>query len=507
MTDSFQLFPTPSLSPSDITPHVLPGINPNSTEALKRVLEDNHKKHHVFFNDKGFHNHIAHRVLAVWALGTDKEVIDTSYERDSSYQRPAFESPEPITEENFNDHLGDENYYNAYLNYFTNELKEKKKSVADILEEQIFSSQRNFGSKSKVSGDHPEMLNRFVAGLVHPMIHTGYGCEFKIPGIIAEGLAQSAVHQATSTSLIPPSVFSSDPVPSVSSLTSRIHSFTFGRKTSSDVQHTLASPSSQTGIHALTIVSRVIKDSSIDHDAIERALEEHTGTMYDTAVRETGEQIFKHVQEWAVGFDGKDLEVVKRKVEELQWTNAVLYAVSGLQEGKDSNGKPDFKADFFRMHLVTSSLFLPSLIAFLSPASRHVLLRSYFGVCLVWWVARGKAPLDIKRFYESTVATSPNQSESVKPNKNALVPSVSHPNPWLEICNQAMNHPDDHLPKIQRALGHYSTLYGSRKPGEEPLKDTELDGAELLDGTFFVRAGLLTAERMREKGEDESWWD
>lgn len=33
----------------------------------------------------------------------------------------------------------------------------------------------------------PEMLNRFLEILLHPIIHVGYGAEFGIPGMIAEG--------------------------------------------------------------------------------------------------------------------------------------------------------------------------------------------------------------------------------------------------------------------------------------------------------------------------------
>ena len=43
----------------------------------------------------------------------------------------------------------------------------------------------------KSAGDegkkHPEMLNRLLAGLVHPFIHLAYGFEFGIPGQVAEG--------------------------------------------------------------------------------------------------------------------------------------------------------------------------------------------------------------------------------------------------------------------------------------------------------------------------------
>jgi hypothetical protein len=34
---------------------------------------------------------------------------------------------------------------------------------------------------------HPEMLNRLLAGLLHPFIHLNYGFEFGLPGQVAEG--------------------------------------------------------------------------------------------------------------------------------------------------------------------------------------------------------------------------------------------------------------------------------------------------------------------------------
>jgi hypothetical protein len=49
------LFPTPSRSPSSLAPTPLPGINYESTSSLLKALKDNHKRWHVFFNDKGFH--------------------------------------------------------------------------------------------------------------------------------------------------------------------------------------------------------------------------------------------------------------------------------------------------------------------------------------------------------------------------------------------------------------------------------------------------------------------
>lgn len=39
-------------------------------------------------------------------------------------------------------------------------------------------------------GKAPLMLSRFMAGLLHPFIHAGYGVEFGMPGLVSEGTVQ-----------------------------------------------------------------------------------------------------------------------------------------------------------------------------------------------------------------------------------------------------------------------------------------------------------------------------
>ncbi|KAL0062559.1 hypothetical protein AAF712_010598 [Marasmius tenuissimus] len=481
-----KLFPRPSLSPSAISPHIFPGVTPESTKTVRNVLEDNYKKHHIFFNDKRFHNHIIHRALAVWALGGDAHVIQAGYDHDKSSQRPSYESPEPITRDNFKDHLGDENFYDGYLKYFVAELDQS--SVGKVIEESVFSPAFNFAVENKF-GEHPEMLSRFLDGLLHPMIHTGYGVEFDLPGTVAEGLAQTAVHKASSTAIVPPTAFSADSMPSDGSLSSRLYQMTFGSKNAT---------AGKTSPHAFTTLARVLKDDKVkpgDPDA---------KSMYVAALEESGEAIHKHVSEWAE-FDPSDPEIVKRKVEELQWVNVLFYAIPGFEAAENK----EFKADFFTMHLVTSSLFLPSLIAPLSPASQHLLLRSYFASSLGWYIGRiGKKPLDIGRFFAADTATPALMPTPEKSAPNSLSAEASNPNPWLGIINQSINHLDDHLCKIQRALGHYSTLYGWRATEDSEFSATELEGAEKIDGTLFIRAAGLTAKRLaREQEGDGNPWD
>jgi hypothetical protein len=57
-------------------------------------------------------------------------------------------------------------------------------------------------------------------------------------------------------------------------------------------------------------------------------------------------------------------------------------------------------------------------------------------------------------------------------------------------------HPDDHMLKIQRTFAHFSSLYGARPKGY--FKGTELEGAEELDGSLFLRAAGLTHEYMNQ---------
>jgi hypothetical protein len=142
------------------------------------------------------------------------------------------------------------------------------------------------------------------------------------------------------------------------------------------------------------------------------------------------------------------------------------------------------------MHLVTSSIFLPSLLSYLSQDSQVILLRAYFTTTLGWWISLCGPSLDIQGFLDAT--TPPLLSEGE-------VPSTA--NSFFDIIQSGTTHPNDHMMKIQRAFAHFSSVYGARPQGY--FKGTELEGAEALDGSLFLRAARLTDEYMRQ---DTSNW-
>ncbi|KAK0488034.1 hypothetical protein EDD18DRAFT_1321626 [Armillaria luteobubalina] len=452
-----ELFPAPSSVASSLTPVFLPGADADSTLAMQSVLRDNHDKWHIFFNDREFHNHIAHHVLAIWTLGASKEIIEAVYRESVPAQKPAIKPPGPISSVNFNAHLGDGRYFGAYMTFFKEKLSEN--GTASVLEEFVFSESANVDVTTN-DNQQPGMLNRFMGGLVHPLIHTAYGLEFGLPGIVIEGLAQAAVHHDNLQNLLPYSALTS-----VAALDCAL-----------ETPHI---PSGKKGTHAFDVLARVLKD-----DALRIPLVRDEIANFETTISAKGEALFQYTNQWTLNLsDPKELH---RKIEELQWMNTIIYAGSGSRPGKR------FHADFFLMHLVTSSLFLPSLANFLSTTSQALLLRSYMAVSFAYF--------DMSKFLESDNETVyPDSSSTTTPPGDLS----SAPNPWFAIIQQALFHQDDHLCKMQRALAYFAALYGTR---------TELPGAEKLDGTLFLRAAKLTAKhfelcRGKEYAADLPLWD
>lgn len=75
-------------------------------------------------------------------------------------------------------------FYRGYVSFFAKQVCEK--GVARTLEEFVFSEKYNF-QEGRDASTQPQMLARLLDGVVHPMIHVGYGVEFGLKGMVAEG--------------------------------------------------------------------------------------------------------------------------------------------------------------------------------------------------------------------------------------------------------------------------------------------------------------------------------
>ncbi|KAJ8082863.1 hypothetical protein PM082_008720 [Marasmius tenuissimus] len=390
--NTFDLWPTPSLPPTPLAPNRLPGTSPQSTEKLRELLKINHENWHTFYDELGRHNHISHHLLALWSMGADAEILQKGYDLHVQLQKPKGDPKEAITKENFADHLADRSYYKAYVDFFTEFVREK--GIVAALETFLFSDEMNL--RNAIEGtnkDTPEMLDRFRSGLLHPLIHVGYGVEFGMPGMIVEGLAQTAANRTGNKFIVPRPMF-------------EYHS-------------------DREGVHALNILARVQKDISLPVN--ETLL---TEVMDDIAV-----SLLQYALDWLPDLY-PSLELAQEKVKELEWASTIMYAIPGFKAGKD------FNADFIAMHLVTSSLFLSSLVASLSPRSRALLLRTQLAQCILVWTRLGKPRLDIAgftRLIPHTLIPSINPSHHpplpnshsprLLPHRREPKPMVLHPSP------------------------------------------------------------------------------
>lgn len=131
---------------------------------------------------------MVHLILTIWTLGASPDTIQLKYEQEAKYQRPALPKDENIIK-SFRDkkvlmnHLYDGVHYPNFLAFFQREIETR--GVGDVINEYLF------------SGDElaESLLSRLFAVLMHPVIHLGFGIEFEQPAIVAQALAQTAVHE------------------------------------------------------------------------------------------------------------------------------------------------------------------------------------------------------------------------------------------------------------------------------------------------------------------------
>ncbi len=83
----------------------LPGITGDSQKAVSKLLDLNDAKFDIYFNNAGFHNHCAHHLLAAYSLGASPQLLESIYEKNTSYLRSRLPSKVKITKQNWTDHL------------------------------------------------------------------------------------------------------------------------------------------------------------------------------------------------------------------------------------------------------------------------------------------------------------------------------------------------------------------------------------------------------------------
>lgn len=172
------------------------------------------------------------------------------------------------------------------------------------------------------------MLDRLLAGILHPLIHVGYGVEYGITQQIADGLAYTAIHPAVQGSILPSEFFTSpDPL---------LRGF------SSNTPSTSRPP-------FLSFLSELLSDTRLSSAALELPHEDMPGgPSYAAVLRSPAGRIVRELTDkwydsWTAGVSDEELEErLGDMVEDVLLGNTVIYAVCGYA----AKGDRVFNADF-----------------------------------------------------------------------------------------------------------------------------------------------------------------
>ncbi|OJD17364.1 hypothetical protein AJ78_02549 [Emergomyces pasteurianus Ep9510] len=315
--------------------------NADSAKKASETLQADMERYHVFYNnDKGFHNHLAHHILTTYSLGASPDAIQSAFDRTAAYQLPRRPVDEAVVQKlgdksQFHSFAGIPDQYPNFLAYFQRQIDSK--GVESVVNEYLF------------AGDEraDDMLVRLFAGIIHPFIQLGFGLEFNQPAIVAEALAETAVHELNLTFLLP--------------------------------AEEAAGGVGMEGKKSLVQLQQEIRSNT----KLRESVRWEDANKINGMLARAPEEIIKIVSQFSVG-PGQ----LEQRLAEL--FNAVAYFAGAAQRPQKR-----IKFDFFYMHCVTSTIFLASFVSqpWISIQNKLRILEWKGRVDLMMYASRGAAEL------------------------------------------------------------------------------------------------------------------
>jgi hypothetical protein len=381
-------------------------IPTGSVEEINRLLQKNHEEWHMFFRDTAGHNHIAHSLLTILALGASPQELRDRYDDGTPIQRPMPEVDNDLLAklsdpEVFYASLGEVHRYHTFLEFFKAQIDAK--GYKTVVQEYVF-------ARTKIAD---AMLARLYEGAYHPIIHLGLGIEFDQPAIVAEGLAQAAAHDDSNIKTL---------------------------FASAEAEASIAYPVKGKPAPLADLV-RAVRDN----EAIRTAPRwtDFGNKMRDGVVGRALEDMSSIAARFVIRPED-DREVLERRTAEMI-SVAALMAGAAQREGRKR------KIDFFYMHTVTSSIFFTVLVRqdWIALRDRVRLVEWKARLDLAWYAVSGSPPLD-----EQAISAYSGGPES-------------DARGWAELFEAVrQEHDDGHAAKFIRALKNGEDV--CRKYAEDP---------------------------------------
>jgi questin oxidase-like protein len=145
---------------------------------------------------------IPHHILSLFGTGASASTIQASYDQNANYQRSAQKTHPGVADALAADwaaeapkNLGNGSRYADFLLFFQREI-ERAGDFPNVRSGHL-SAHEAVLNEFLFKGDSraEDMLQRMFAGFLHPIIQLMFGVEWSQPAIVAEALAQAAVHK------------------------------------------------------------------------------------------------------------------------------------------------------------------------------------------------------------------------------------------------------------------------------------------------------------------------
>ncbi|KAJ7662537.1 hypothetical protein DFH06DRAFT_1324907 [Mycena polygramma] len=446
----------------------------NSGKVLEELLHKDYVSHHCFFNDLGFHNHLPHHLVAAYDMGAPPTLLKQIYEDLAPTLRPIDRQGEDITETNWTTRLGERKAYGSYLAFFQEQVE--KQGVSATMTKYVMAPEAN--------GNEALMLARLLGGALHPFLQVGFGVEFGQDYMVAQGLAMAAVTEAGTSQIV---LDMPSGLPELAKTSKGVTLLDLLREVYDSPLLAPVPPYEPD----LTLRDRIQKLAS--NPAI-------------------GPELKRIYAKWSIDTSltgPASSHEFAAKVDECLWQSTLLFAATGRP-----NRAP--RLDFFLMHVLTSALCLPRLLAALpAPVHKAQLLQGYARVSALFVLLRGRPRIDIPLLM--SYPASPRPPQHGAPGGPAALGDPrgdGGTNPWLAMIQNALHHKDAHVLKAVRTLYYCGVRYGAMGPGEaigardEKGEESHV-GAGEMDGTVFVRAAGVMSDTLGwvAYGGEEGHWD
>ncbi|AOW04503.1 hypothetical protein B0I72DRAFT_136999 [Yarrowia lipolytica] len=153
-----------------------------SLEKAHQLLRANHSNYQVKFNDRKFHNHLAHILGAAYYLGASPQQLTAIYEEDiKDLVEWKEDSPEELDMTTYVKHLGDVRYERGFFDLFQEEVTDVASYDWKAVANEVYSHTEGVPNSGA-------LFPGLAFGLLHPLIHLSYAFELDAAPVAVEAM-------------------------------------------------------------------------------------------------------------------------------------------------------------------------------------------------------------------------------------------------------------------------------------------------------------------------------